>query len=281
MAVPLQPLAVRSGPGDAPVVSAYREYLPASVAARAVACTWQGIPGWPREMRLLPDGCLDLVWDGQQARAVRPAARPVRRPVGGPALVTGIRVRPGWVAAILGMPVRDLPDVADLAEVWGNACARRLEDAMTAAATPAAGRAVLTEAVAGRLARAADPDPGILAAVSLLGQPRATAGEAARRAGLSQRQLRRCFDEQVGLPPKTLQTILRFQRFRAWLARSGEARVPLSRGAAECGYFDHAHLCRDCARLAGVTPAILQGASRRAASIENADATSPSSDGTT
>ena len=103
MAVPLQPLAVRSGPGDARVLSAYREYLPASVTARAVACTWQGIPGWPREMRLLPDGCLDLVWDGQHARAVRPAARQVRRPVGGPALVTGIRVRPGWAAVILGI----------------------------------------------------------------------------------------------------------------------------------------------------------------------------------
>jgi AraC-like DNA-binding protein len=141
-----------------------------------------------------------------------------------------------------------------VADVWREACARRLQGAMIAAATPAAARAVLTEAVAGRLA---DPAPGILAAVSLLGQPGATAAAAARRAGLSQRQLRRRFDDHVGLPPKTLQTILRFQRFRARLSSSGQPRIPLSQAAVECGYFDHAHLCRDCNRLAGVTPAML------------------------
>lgn len=214
MAVPLQPAAVRFRPGEAPVVSAYREYRPDPAVAAAVACTWQAVAGWPRSMRLLPDGCLDLVWDGQHARAVLPAARPVRRPVGVTAVVTGIRIRPGWSAVALGMPARDLPGVAGLADVWGPASARRLETTLSAAATLAGCRAVLTSALARRLADSAGPDPGVLAAVSLLGKSTATAGDAARRAGLSPRQLRRLFDHHVGLPPKTLQTVLRFQRFR-------------------------------------------------------------------
>jgi hypothetical protein len=57
-----------------------------------------------------------------------------------------------------------------------------------------------------------------------------------------------------------LQTILRFNRFRAWRAESGQVPAPLARAAAECGYYDHAHLCRDCARLADATPAILLAA---------------------
>ena len=171
-------------------------------------------------------------------------------------MVTGIRIRPGWAAAVLGMPARDLPDVAGLADMWGP-CVQRLETALAAAATPAKCRTVLTRAVARRLAGSNGPHPAVLAAVGLLDKPTATAGDVARRVELSPRQLRRLFDDHVGLPPKALQTILRFQRFRAQVQVAGGTRIPLSRAAAECGYFDHAHLCRDCARLAGVTPSIL------------------------
>jgi AraC-like DNA-binding protein len=261
MAVPLQPVAALSRPGLTPVVSAYREYRPVLAATRLVACTWDGFAGRPRPMRLLPDGCLDLVWDGRRARAVRPASRKMRRPVGESALVIGIRIRPGWAAAVLGIPLRELPDVADLAGVWDPASAHSLEAALAQAATPAAGRAVLTDSVIARLARGTGPDPRVIAAIAQLGQPGATVGAAARHAGLSVRQLRRCFDDHAGLPPKTLQTILRFQRFRAWLAASDPARITLALAAAECGYFDQAHLCRDCARLVGARPAVLLAAS--------------------
>ena len=262
MAVPLKPVAVLPRPGRTPVISAYREYRPAPAVTRQVACTWQGVPGQPRHMRLLPDGCLDLVWDGQHVRAVRPAAKQVRHPVGETALVIGIRIRPGWAAAVLGAPVGELPGVADLADLWDPATTNGLQAALALAATPAAGRAVLTETVIARLARSAGPDRRVLAALPHLAQPHATLADAARHAGLSSRQLRRCFEDHVGLPPKTLQTILRFQRLRAWLAAPG-AQVTLAFAAAECGYFDQAHACRDCARLAGTTPAVLLAASAR------------------
>jgi AraC-like DNA-binding protein len=261
MAVPLQPVAALSRPGLTPVVSAYREYRPAQAVTRTVTCTWHGVAGRPRRMRLLPDGCLDLVWDGERARAVRPAPRRVRRPVGESPPVIGIRIRPGWAAVVLGMPLRDLPDVADLAGVWDRGSAHDLEAALARTATPAAGRAVLTDGVIARLARGTGPDPRVIAAVAQLGQPRVTVGDTARHVGLSDRQLRRRFDDHVGLPPKTLQTILRFQRLRAWLGASGPATITLALASAECGYFDQAHLCRDCARLVGATPAVLIAAS--------------------
>jgi AraC-like DNA-binding protein len=260
MAVPLRPVAVLHRAGQASAVSAYREYRPAAAVASAVACTWDGVAVWPRNMRLLPDGCLDLVWDGQHARAVRPTAVPVRRAIGETTHVTGVRIRPGWAAVILGVPARDLPEVADLADAWRPACARRLETALAASATPAQRRVILTRAIAGRLADSPGCHPGVLAAVRVLGTPTATAADAASRASLSTRQLRRLFDDHVGLPPKTLQTILRFQRFRAWLAVPRRMHNPLGQAAAECGYFDHAHLCRDCLRLAGVTPSTLLAA---------------------
>jgi hypothetical protein len=169
MAVPLRPVAVLRRAGQASAVSAYREYPPATAVASAVACTWEGVAVWPRNMRLLPDGCLDLVWDGQRARAVRPAAGPVRRSIGETTHVIGVRIRPGWAAVILGMPARDLPSVADLADVWRPACARRLEAALAAAADQAQCRVIFTRAITGRLADSPGPHPGVLAAIRLLG----------------------------------------------------------------------------------------------------------------
>lgn len=261
MAVPLRPAAAQARPGAAPVVSHYREYRPSPAAAQAITCTWQGVPGWPRRLRLLPDGCLDLIWDGQRTRAVCPSPGPVRRPVSESELVIGIRIRPGWAALVLDTSLRSMPDVADLGDVWDPAAVRRLETALTTARSAADRRAVLTRTIPSRLAATIGPDLRVLAAISLLGQPGATAGDAAMLAGLSSRQLRRRFADHVGLPPKTLQTILRFQRLRARLAAPGATAPGLACTAAECGYYDQAHLCRDCTRLAGVTPTALLGAS--------------------
>jgi len=66
------------------------------------------------------------------------------------------------------------------------------------------------------------------------------------------RTLQRLFARDVGIAPKLLARIVRFQRvFGAWRADPDS----LSRVAAECGYFDHAHLVRDFRELAGVPPA--------------------------
>jgi AraC-like DNA-binding protein len=258
VAVPLRPDAAKSRAGAAPaVVSSYREYRPGPGASAAVACTWHGIAGWSRQLRVLPDGCLELIWDGRHARAVPPLPGAARYPVSAEAQSVGIRIRPGWGAIVLGATLRDLADVTDLAELWNGGVVWHLEAALAAAPDSAARRRLLGLAVARRLAMAGRPDAVVLAAVQLLGRPGAAVGEAAWHAHLSGRQLRRRFADHVGLPPKTLQAILRFQRLRVQLASPGAARVTLARAAADCGYFDQAHLCHDSARLAGITPSEL------------------------
>jgi AraC-like DNA-binding protein len=42
------------------VHSWYAEARPAPAARHLVERVWHGDPGWPRQMRLLPDGCLDI-----------------------------------------------------------------------------------------------------------------------------------------------------------------------------------------------------------------------------
>ena len=89
-----------------------------------------------------------------------------------------------------------------------------------------------------------------------------TAGRArvdalAGRAGTTTRQLQRRFVERVGVSPKTLARILRFQRTLLHRAAGEPSRADWVRVAVECGYADQSHLIHDYAAFAGETPASL------------------------
>jgi AraC-like DNA-binding protein len=86
---------------------------------------------------------------------------------------------------------------------------------------------------------------------------------------ISDRQLRRRCQAAVGLAPKALHRMLRFQGFLALtqdvLARG---RAPTDDGvavlAAEAGYADQPHLTRGCLRLTGRTHSSLASSGRLA-----------------
>lgn len=72
--------------------------------------------------------------------------------------------------------------------------------------------------------------------------------------GISGRQLERRFLSEVGIGPKLLCRILRFQQVFRAVEREDKnwARI-----AADCGYYDQAHLIRDFRQFAGQTPSVL------------------------
>jgi AraC-like DNA-binding protein len=74
--------------------------------------------------------------------------------------------------------------------------------------------------------------------------------ELADEVGWSRRHLAARFREHVGLPPKALGRILRFERAAERL-RGG---ADLADAALDSGYYDQAHFNRDFKALAGVTP---------------------------
>jgi AraC-like DNA-binding protein len=77
--------------------------------------------------------------------------------------------------------------------------------------------------------------------------------ELATSAGLSHRQLERRFLRDVGVSPKVLCRILRFQQvFRVVNSDPTWATV-----AIDCGYYDQAHLIRDFRQFAEQTPVAL------------------------
>jgi transcriptional regulator GlxA family with amidase domain len=138
--------------------------------------------------------------------------------------------------------------------VWGAGEGRRVEDAVLNAPDDAARRTLVEHFLERRLESArSDGRRVAMAARALLHRRgRLPVAELARQTGWSRRQLEREFLQKVGVSPKTLSRVVRFQNLLRLSGRN-PAR-PWSDLAAACGYADQAHLVRDFREFSGATP---------------------------
>jgi AraC-like DNA-binding protein len=129
---------------------------------------------------------------------------------------------------------------------------RALTDEM--AGTPGWERrfALLDAALAARAAAGPQPAPQVVRAWELLSRSggRIPIRRLAEEVGWSARQLERRFGQQIGQTPKAAARVLRLQRARRQLA----AGRPPGAVAADCGFFDQAHLCREFKAMTDLTP---------------------------
>jgi AraC-like DNA-binding protein len=164
-----------------------------------------------------------------------------------------VRFRPGGAHALLGLPLEELTDGAvATAALWGRA-GRRLDEEVAHAPHPDAARAILERFLLRRLI-GSPPDRRLDAALDLLlrRRGRASVAELARAANWSPRHLEREFRRKVGLAPKMLSRIARFQNLLRLSGRfPGRTWAELSLAA---GYADQAHMTREFRELSGGTP---------------------------
>jgi AraC-like DNA-binding protein len=241
-------------------VPAYREYAPPPGLEALVACVWVGHGG---VTRVLPDACVDVVFDGGRLVVAGPATGVVEAPATPGQARVGVRFRVGAAGVALGVPAGELRDQGvGLEELWG-AHARRVEDRVRAAASPKDALLALIGGVAERLPPPEAADHEVRRAALALARPRPgdeAVALSARTVGLSERQLRRRFEQAVGYGPATLLRVLRFQRFLRAANAPGLTDASLARLAAEAGYADQAHLARESKRLSGLPPSSLLAA---------------------
>ena len=244
----------------------YREWRPAPELAGLLACTWAGRlgdDGTPFTDRVLPDACIDLIWDGRRLFVAGPDTGPVPITPEPGGIFAGLRFRPGLAPTVLGLPAVALLDQrVDAAEVWADLDMGPVVDSLHGAASLREAAAVLEQAVIGRLPAATPPDRLVAGTVTALqAQPTAgtTVANLADRLGVSERQLHRRCTAAVGYGPKVLDRVLRFRRFLHLVGSPAGTRPPdgLAGLAAAAGYADQSHLTRECGRLAGTTPARL------------------------
>jgi AraC-like DNA-binding protein len=217
------------------------------------AVVWRRmVPAGDLAHRVLPDGCLDLIWSDDTLVIAGPDTA-AYLPSGAPGIrYAGVRFAPGTGPSIVGLPAAELRDRrVPLADVWPAGVVRRLAERVGLAPDPAA---VLEEIAAGRFREAGPPDPATAAIVRAL-RAGATVTATAGAVGWTERALHRRCLAAFGYGPKTLARILRMHRALR-LARAG---TPFAEVAATAGYADQAHLAREVKALAGAPLGVLMG----------------------
>jgi AraC-like DNA-binding protein len=235
--------------------STYAEYAPSPGAGFAhVACVWVGEVGddGGYSNRVLPDACIDLIWNDTRLFVAGPDTGPVIRRDAPGSFFAGVRFRPGHAAAALGVPASALRDQrVDAGDVLGARAACQIEAGIV-------GRSPLDAArhLEGWVATTTSNDESLATIDAIRHSVLSTdVGAIAGDVGVTERTLHRRCLESFGYGAKTLQRVLRFRRFLNLAERSPDRG--LATLAVDAGYADQPHLGRESLRLSGLTPANL------------------------
>jgi AraC-like DNA-binding protein len=260
----------------------YLEFPAPPPLGDVVRCVWVlsgAACATPAAQPVVPDGCAEIVlnladpvrqlrgpdlWETQpRAMAVGQITEAVVIAPSGDVDLVGIRLQPWGAVSVLPVPATELRDVLLPLHLLNAAMTRDLPDALHAQPGPAA-RADVAFRYLGRLTRRAVPGPRSRAHAIVAEATRhpeaTTVRRLAARLGLGERQVERELSRHVGLGPKMLLRIARFQRALA-IARADET-LTWSAVAARAGYFDQAHLTHEFRRFAACTPSEFLGRDR-------------------
>lgn len=276
-------------PGSPAPPGIYRQCAPTPELAPLVLCHWTMANLEPREklVRVLPDGCTDVILDpdgalasGRNAFSGRGAAFVagitdraglVRLRPGG--VVAGVRFRPEGAAAFLGVSARELadghvglPDILPGTDLLLMEAAQSMRRALLDHGTPASGdwfrpwACLLDRLLLERVGRQAEADRLAARAVAYMARElgQADISGVAGVLNVSIRSLERCFARHVGLSPKRFSRVLRLREAVLGLRGPfGRPERPWSDLALSSGYADQAHLVREFRSMTGVTPTTL------------------------
>jgi AraC-like DNA-binding protein len=244
-------------PALAGSVGGYAEAPPSRPLRAHLRCIWfHRIPeNSHAPIRVVPDGCVDLRWIEGRLTVAGPDRSAMLETIPPGAFVIGFRFLPARASRWLGLPMSEIVDRrVPLEDLWG-AEARRLADGAGEAGAPSqiVRRLELGLGRKAEIFEAADQDMEcVFALLSREGFSTPSVADLVGQLGLSERTLRRRCREAFGYGPKTLERILRFQRFLRLVRSPGGDGM--ARLAAEAGYADQAHLAREVKRLSGLSP---------------------------
>lgn len=248
-------------------------YCPKPPLSRYVELIWfvRGKPDYVRE-KVLPNGVIELIINLGPYQKVVDERDPARFRLYKEAWVAGmqegflliealdesdligVRFKPGQAAPFLRFPPEELTNhVIECEDLLGG-FVRELRERLLTAVTVRERISILEHMLLRRLDPDWAPDPVVALALHALDRSESPPSVASlsRQAGLSHKQLITRFRREVGLTPKLLAQIARFQSVIRAVRGLGAAHW--ADVAQQCGYYDQAHLIREFRRFSGTTP---------------------------
>ena len=170
-----------------------------------------------------------------------------------------LAVRPLALRQLFGLPASELREQAvDARDVLG-AGAERLREQLAGLVTWPERFAALGAYLRENTAEVTSgPRPEVVEAWKWIAWHRGTGSMSAlaRHVHLGERQLTSVFKAELGVSPKAVSRLMRFEHARQRIARAVSAGAPLDLAAVAhtSGYYDHSHLVRDFRQYAGSSP---------------------------
>jgi AraC-like DNA-binding protein len=169
--------------------------------------------------------------------------------------VMGVHFKPGGAFPFLGLAADELADShINLRDIWGGA-ASEVHERLSTEQSSARRFQILEEALLSHQFRTLEHHPAVALALDRVRdvRTRSFVRTLLREAGISERRFVDLFNFQVGIKPKLLARIERFQRVLHVV--HGSRVLAWGQLALEHGYYDQSHLIRDFLAFSGFSPA--------------------------
>ena len=166
----------------------------------------------------------------------------------------GIRFHEGGAYPFLAVPLNELRNATNILDALDRPGLLRLHSRLYEAKSPSTRIALIEEWLIGRLLLGKERNALIPASLAILRERDRDfpISDLAREFTISQRQLERLYQIQVGMSPKQYSRLSRVEFARLTLKRGNGQSV--ARLAAELGFFDQSHFIREFSAVIGVTP---------------------------
>lgn len=253
----------------------FRSYQPSAPLSHFVDFAWvyNGFECPRLKERIFPSGTFELVFnlrddglriykDALSDEFQRYSGAIVSGPYAGPfvtdtgleASVMGVHFKPGGAFPFLRPPADELRGVhMDLEAIWGRAVAE-IRDRLCETASLARRFRLLERFLLSRLFRPMQHHGAVAMALANLARAQSQmTRELAREARLSEKRFIDVFRSEVGVNPRLINRIFRFQRLLVLMHRT--AAPDWAQLALNHGYFDQSHLIRDFSAFSGFSPA--------------------------
>ena len=229
----------------------YQEYLPDACLSHLIEVYWvaDGRVEHPAQQRILPDGCVDIVFDFGYKNTSGKLQTGLPKLVGTMTSLIEFTYHPGQIFEITNQDI-DLP----LSEtLFDNSFYEQLPDmdCMQKRIT------YINQYFLKHLHKLYIPDRQIRHAVSLIQNSygQLSVKRLAEESCLGERHFERRFKTAIGISPKTFSNVIRFRSTLRYLET--HPQESLFSASIACGYHDLSHMNKEFRRLGNISPSEL------------------------